>query len=68
LAAGRRDLPEARAGLDYLLRTQREDGSWHDEPWTATGFPKVFFLQYHMYDDYFPLLALARWGAATHEE
>ncbi len=68
LAAGLRDTPEARAGLDYLVRTQQEDGSWHDEPWTATGFPKVFFLQYHMYDDYFPLLALARWEAAEPEE
>jgi squalene-hopene/tetraprenyl-beta-curcumene cyclase len=68
LAAGRRDVPEARTAVDYLLRTQRADGSWHDEPWTATGFPKVFYLQYHMYDDYFPLLALARWGTDTREE
>lgn len=68
MAAGQREAPEVQAGLDYLLRTQREDGSWHDKPWTATGFPKVFFLQYHMYDDYFPLLALVRWGSDTREE
>ncbi len=67
-AAGDRGSASARAGLAYLLRTQREDGSWHDEPWTATGFPKVFYLQYHMYDDYFPLLALARWASVEPEE
>lgn len=59
-AAGDLFSPAVEAGIEYLLRTQREDGSWEDEHWTATGFPKVFFLQYHMYDDYFPLLALAR--------
>ncbi len=67
-AAGDPGSPAVRAGIAYLLRTQRADGSWHDESWTATGFPKVFFLQYHMYDDYFPLLALARWASAEREE
>jgi squalene-hopene/tetraprenyl-beta-curcumene cyclase len=47
-------------GAEYLLRTQLEDGSWHDEPWTATGFPRVFYLQYHLYAVYFPLMALAQ--------
>jgi squalene-hopene/tetraprenyl-beta-curcumene cyclase len=50
-------------GVDYLLRGQREDGSWHDEPWTATGFPRVFYLQYHLYAVYFPLLALSEYRA-----
>jgi len=59
LAAGCRDSGSVRRGLDYLLRTQREDGSWEDEYWTGTGFPEVFYLRYHLYDDYFPLLALA---------
>jgi len=50
-------------GVDYLLRGQRGDGSWHDEQWTATGFPRVFYLQYHLYAVYFPLLALAGYRA-----
>ncbi len=50
-------------GIDYLLRTQRRDGSWYDEPWTATGFPRVFYLRYHFYAVYFPLMALAEYGA-----
>jgi squalene-hopene/tetraprenyl-beta-curcumene cyclase len=48
-----------RRGVGYLLDTQQEDGSWSDEHWTATGFPRVFYLRYDYYDDYFPLLALA---------
>ncbi|NJL28806.1 MAG: squalene--hopene cyclase, partial [Thermoanaerobaculia bacterium] len=47
-------------GLEHLLRTQRGDGTWCDEHWTGTGFPKVFYLRYHLYATYFPLLALAR--------
>jgi len=46
-------------GIEYLLESQREDGSWDEELATGTGFPKVFYLNYHLYKDYFPLLALA---------
>jgi squalene-hopene/tetraprenyl-beta-curcumene cyclase len=49
-------------GIAYLLRTQRKDGSW-DEPFcTGTGFPRVFYLMYHMYRDYFPLIALTTYA------
>jgi squalene-hopene/tetraprenyl-beta-curcumene cyclase len=45
-------------GVAYLLKIQKKDGSW-DEPWyTGTGFPRVFYLMYHMYRQYFPLIAL----------
>jgi squalene-hopene/tetraprenyl-beta-curcumene cyclase len=45
-------------GIAYLLKTQKKDGSW-DEPWyTGTGFPRVFYLMYHLYRQYFPLIAL----------
>jgi squalene-hopene/tetraprenyl-beta-curcumene cyclase len=46
-------------GVEYLLETQNADGTWDEELATGTGFPKVFYLNYHMYKDYFPLLALA---------
>src|SRR5579862_8629269 len=46
-------------GFEYLLSTQREDGTWHEELATGTGFTKVFYLNYHYYRLYFPLLALA---------
>ncbi len=48
-----------RRGLEYLLRNQEYDGSWKDEHWTGTGFPRVFYLRYHLYATYFPLWALA---------
>ena len=48
-----------RQGIEYLIETQREDGEWHEELATGTGFPKVFYLNYHYYRLYFPLMALA---------
>jgi squalene-hopene/tetraprenyl-beta-curcumene cyclase len=47
-----------KRGIEYLLSRQREDGSWKDDHWTGTGFPGVFYLRYHLYATYFPLLAL----------
>jgi squalene-hopene/tetraprenyl-beta-curcumene cyclase len=62
LAAGEVESDSVRRGADYLLETQNEDGTW-DEPWfTGTGFPRVFFLKYHLYRIYFPLMALARYA------
>ena len=45
-------------GMAYLLRTQNKDGSWDEAFFTGTGFPRVFYLKYHMYRQYFPLIAL----------
>ena len=58
-ALGDRSSPSVRRGLDYLLSHQQYDGSWKDEHWTGTGFPRVFYLRYHLYATYFPLWALA---------
>lgn len=60
IAAGEIDSPATQAGLEFLRQTQLPDGSWHEEPFTGTGFPKVFYLKYHLYSHYFPLMALAR--------
>jgi len=53
-----------RRGVDYLLDRQKDDGSWFDDTWTATGFPKVFYLRYHLYATYFPLWALAAYRSS----
>jgi squalene-hopene/tetraprenyl-beta-curcumene cyclase len=59
LAAGDTRSDSVARGVAYLLRTQNvEDGSWDEPQYTGTGFPRVFYLNYHMYRDYFPLLAL----------
>jgi len=57
-AAGDADSLSVHRGIRYLLETQLPDGSWYDEPWTGTGFPRVFYLRYHLYATYFPLVAL----------
>src|SRR5262249_41527489 len=62
LAAEEGNSEEVRAGVEYLLATQQPDGSWQEEQFTGTGFPKVFYLKYHMYRLYFPLMALARYA------
>jgi squalene-hopene/tetraprenyl-beta-curcumene cyclase len=49
-------------GIAYLLRTQNKDGSWDEPQHTGTGFPRVFYLKYHMYRLYFPLLALTTYA------
>ncbi len=45
-------------GIEYLIKTQKRDGSWDEELATGTGFPGVFYLSYHLYRNSFPLLAL----------
>ncbi len=61
MAAVAVDHPAVASGIAYLARTQRPDGEWDEKPYTAVGFPKVFYLRYHGYRLYFPLLALARY-------
>jgi squalene-hopene/tetraprenyl-beta-curcumene cyclase len=67
MAAGEEDSDEVRAGIDWLLATQKDEGHWDEEPFTGTGFPKVFYLKYHLYPVYFPLMALARY-ATNHRD
>ena len=49
-------------GIAYLLDQQQADGGWREVPYTGTGFPRVFYLKYHAYPWYFPLMALARYS------
>jgi squalene-hopene/tetraprenyl-beta-curcumene cyclase len=59
LASGDSQSRSVNKGIEYLLDTQRSDGSWDEELATGTGFPRVFYLTYHLYRQSFPLLALA---------
>ncbi|MGF6485477.1 squalene--hopene cyclase [Paraburkholderia sp. JPY419] len=60
MAAGEVDHDAVARGIDYLQREQREHGLWDETRFTATGFPRVFYLRYHGYRKFFPLWALAR--------
>ena len=65
MAAGAAGSPAVERGIDYLLRAQASDGLWAEERYTATGFPRVFYLRYHGYAKFFPLWALARYRNLT---
>ena len=66
MAAGAAGHPAVKRGIDFLLRTQGSDGLWAEERYTATGFPRVFYLRYHGYAKFFPLWALARYRNLSH--
>jgi squalene-hopene/tetraprenyl-beta-curcumene cyclase len=61
MASGDVDHPAAARGVAWLQATQTEDGQWNEPRFTATGFPRVFYLRYHGYRRFFPLWALARY-------
>jgi len=62
MAAGRIDHPAVERGIAYLMANQGDDGFWNEKRFTATGFPRVFYLRYHGYPKFFPLWALARFA------
>jgi len=64
IAAGEAGSDAVRRGIYWLIATQQPDGNWLEDQFTGTGFPKVFYLKYHMYCLYFPLMALARYKHA----
>jgi squalene-hopene/tetraprenyl-beta-curcumene cyclase len=47
-------------GINYLINTQNPDGTWDEAYFTGTGFPGHFYIRYHLYRQYFPLIALGR--------
>jgi squalene-hopene/tetraprenyl-beta-curcumene cyclase len=65
MSAGEVESDAVRCGIDFLIRSQQPNGLWNDPEFNAPGFPRVFYLKYHGYDKYFPLLALARYRNLT---
>ncbi len=68
IAAGEIAGKEVSKGIEYLLETQRDDGTWDEKSFTGTGFPKYFYLRYHNYRNCFPLMALGRFLSRSMEE
>src|SRR5215510_5657676 len=72
LAAGDTRSESVAKGIAYLLKTQKKDGassgSWDEAWYTGTGFPRVFYLMYHLYRQYFPLIALTTYKKVMEEK
>lgn len=60
MAAGEVTSKEVIKGIKYLLKTQKDDGTWDEKHFTGTGFPKYFFIRYHNYRNCFPLMSLGK--------
>jgi squalene-hopene/tetraprenyl-beta-curcumene cyclase len=67
LACGEANGDAVRRGIDHLIGRQLETGGWWEPEFTGTGFPVHFFIKYHMYQHYFPLMALARYRSAVRD-
>jgi squalene-hopene/tetraprenyl-beta-curcumene cyclase len=59
-AAGDLDSPACKRGVDWLVGTQRADGTWDEPQYTGTGFPSDYYINYHLYRLVFPIAALGR--------
>ncbi len=64
LAGGDTHSSSLKNGIEWLVKHQRADGGWDEELSTGTGFPRVFYLKYHLYRNSFPVLALAAYRKA----
>jgi len=76
LAAGDTRSDSVAKGIRWLISKQSPSGSWDEAAegrngeaiYTGTGFPRVFYLAYHLYRDYFPLLALTTYKRVMERE
>jgi squalene-hopene/tetraprenyl-beta-curcumene cyclase len=64
IAAGEAESPAVARGVRYLIDRQQADGGWDEPQFTGTGFPHDFMINYHLYRQYFPLMALGRYAKA----
>ncbi len=60
--------PAVKWAINWLLEHQGTDGNWEEQFYTGTGFPKVFYLKYHLYRLYFPVTAMGRYTRRAGEE
>jgi squalene-hopene/tetraprenyl-beta-curcumene cyclase len=67
MAAGYIKSAAVQRGIEFLIKTCKQDGDWDEKYFNAVGFPRVFYLRYHGYRLYFPLLALARYRNLTNK-
>jgi squalene-hopene/tetraprenyl-beta-curcumene cyclase len=65
MAAGEVDSEAVMRGIKWLAGTQKPDGTWDEDYYTAVGFPRVFYLRYHGYKAFFPQWALSRYKNLT---
>ena len=56
--AGMSAHPARARGLSFLRERQR-GGTWDEPEYTGTGFPRDFYINYHLYRHLFPMMALA---------
>ncbi|WP_034633519.1 squalene--hopene cyclase [Maridesulfovibrio bastinii] len=68
MAAGEVKDKRVSRGIRYLLENQKEDGTWDEKFYTGTGFPRVFYLRYHGYSQYFPMWALGVYDRLSNDE
>ena len=68
VAGGQAGHQATKKGAEFLLKRQNEEGTWFEAEFTGTGFPEHFFIKYHMYQHFFPLMALSRYRNALQEE
>jgi squalene-hopene/tetraprenyl-beta-curcumene cyclase len=76
LAAGDTRSDSVAKGVRWLMNNQTAEGTWTERAqgrngesyYTGTGFPRVFYLAYHLYRDYFPLLALTTYKRMMEKE
>jgi squalene-hopene/tetraprenyl-beta-curcumene cyclase len=64
IESGQVQSPAVERGIRFLVERQQADGTWAEEEYTGTGFPKHFYINYHLYRNYFPLMALSRYHSA----
>lgn len=68
LAAGEELSESVKEGICWLIDQQAHDGSWSERFYTGTGFPRTFYMAYHLSRQYFPLMALAEFAKASQKK
>ena len=61
LASGERDSDSVLRGVNWLVSTLGEDGTWQEPQFTGTGFPGYFYIRYGLYRQIYPVMALGRY-------